>query len=89
MLTVRLAKERFGMGSRDLLAALARRGIQARPLWQPMHRSKSQAGSHAWQIEVADQLWTDCLSLPCSVGLTEAQQDSVIAAVRDAAGGCV
>lgn len=85
MFTVRLDQARFGLSSRELLASLARQGIQARPLWQPMHRSKSQAGAHAWQIEVADQLWADCLSLPCSVGLTAAQQETVIAAVRAAA----
>ena len=41
----------------------------------------------AWRVEVADALWADCLSLPCSVGLTPTQQETVIAAVRAAAKG--
>jgi dTDP-4-amino-4,6-dideoxygalactose transaminase len=54
-------------------------------LWQPLHRSGSQAGAMAWQVTIADQLHAECLSLPCSVGLTESQQDRVITCVRSAA----
>jgi perosamine synthetase len=85
MFTVRVDLETFGVGSRALLQHLHTFGIQSRPLWQPLHRSGSQAGAMAWQVTIADQLHAECLSLPCSVGLTESQQDRVITCVRSAA----
>jgi perosamine synthetase len=84
--TVRICPERFGMNSRELLRVLGQRGIQSRPLWQPMHASGAQAGAMAWEVAVADQLCAECLSLPSSVGLTVAQQDAVIEAVLAASG---
>ncbi len=85
MFTVRIVAAKFGIGSRDLLQVLQQHGVQSRPLWQPMHASKSQVGAMAWKVSVADQLCAECLSLPCSVGLTPEQQAKVIAAVRGAA----
>lgn len=84
MFTVRLDAAVFGMSSRALLQHLQQQGIQTRPLWEPMHLSKSQTGAMAWQMGVADELYADCLSLPCSVGLTEVQQERVITALRAA-----
>ena len=75
----------FGMSSRALLKALAAKNIQARPLWQPMHRSPAHIGERAYGGEVADRLCRDALSLPSSVGLTAEQQNAVIDAIREAA----
>lgn len=89
LFTVRIDRARFGLGSRELLKFLAGRDIQSRPLWQPMHRTDAQAGAMAWQCEVADQVCAECLCLPSSVGLTESQQEAVIAAIQAAAEGGV
>ena len=86
MFTVRIAAEAFGMGSRDLLHRLQQQGIQSRPLWQPMHLSKSQTGAMAWEVTVADRLHAECLSLPCSVGLRTDEQERVIAAIQGSVG---
>ncbi len=67
--------------SRPLMKALAREGIQTRPLWQPLHRSPALAGSPRAECPVAGDLYRRCLSLPCSVGLSGADQDRVIGAV--------
>lgn len=72
---------RVGVDSRPLLRHLAASRIQARPLWQPLHRSPAHARSQSYHIEVADRLYRESLSLPCSVGLTPEQQDTVIRAV--------
>jgi dTDP-4-amino-4,6-dideoxygalactose transaminase len=40
-------------------------------------------------MPVADSLAQKGLSLPCSVGLTESEQDRVIAALREIAGGII
>lgn len=84
--TVLVDAERFGMDSRALLRALGERGIQTRPLWQPLHRSKAHAGAFAIGGEVAERLNRDALSLPCSVGLTPDEQTRVIEAMHAIAG---
>jgi perosamine synthetase len=80
--TVRVDEREYGMDSRALLQALAGEQIQARPLWQPLHRSPAHAGAPAYRGEVADRLHRDCLSLPCSVGLRPEDQERVIEALR-------
>lgn len=78
--TVRIDAGRYGAGSRDVLRRLEKCGIQARPLWQPMHRSPAHADA-VRSCPVADLLHAECLSLPCSIGLTDADQSRVIAAL--------
>jgi dTDP-4-amino-4,6-dideoxygalactose transaminase len=69
------------------MRALEAAGIQTRPLWQPLHRSPAHAGSPPAECPVADEWNRDALSLPCSVGLSEAAQDRVIGAIRSLARG--
>lgn len=87
--TIRVDAVRFGMDSRALLRRLAAAAVQARPLWQPLHRSRPFLGCQAHQVEVADQLAREALSLPSSVSLTADQQQRVIGALRAAAGAVV
>jgi perosamine synthetase len=81
MYTILVNEEKFGMNSRGLLKALISRRIQCRPLWQPIHQSPAHAAASIEAMPVAEQLAREALSLPCSVGLTESEQDRVIAAV--------
>ena len=76
--TVRVDENRYGSDSRDLLAVLQQQGVQTRPLWEPLHLSIPHKTSQAWDVQVADLLYTQCLSLPCSVGLSEEEQERVI-----------
>jgi prepilin-type N-terminal cleavage/methylation domain-containing protein len=55
--------------------------IQTRPLWQPIHQSPAHASKNIVAMPVAEKLARRGLSLPCSVGLTEPQQDRVVAAL--------
>jgi dTDP-4-amino-4,6-dideoxygalactose transaminase len=73
------------MDSRALLRYLGEQKIQARPLWQPMHQSAAHAGAWSRACPVAESIHARALSLPCSVGLIDADQERVIAAVRAAA----
>ena len=86
LFTVRIEPAVFGCSSRELLAALAKESIQTRPLWQPMHRSAAHAGSPRVGGEIADALCAECLSLPCSAGLTNVEQERVTAAIEALAG---
>lgn len=83
MYTVLVDEKRFGMDSRALLRVLAARGISTRPLWQPMHLSAAHRNSQSYRCETAGLLYRDALSIPCSVSLTDGQQDRVVAALRE------
>lgn len=67
--------------SRPLMAALAKAGIQTRPLWQPMHRSPAHMALGSFHCPVADRLNSVCLSLPCSVGLGGEDHARVVSAL--------
>jgi perosamine synthetase len=78
-----LVDESAGGGSRSLMHALADRGIQARPLWQPLHHSPAHAGSQSYQCSVADKLNREALSLPSSHSLRAEELTRVVNAVKD------
>ena len=82
--TVLIDPDAYGLDSRRLLKHLEQERIQARPLWQPLHRSKAHAGSLSYRIEVTDQIHNQALSLPSSTGLSERDVDLVVAAVTGA-----
>lgn len=68
--------------SRGLMAQLANKGIESRPLWRPMnqldmYREQPYINHH----DVSGMLNRECLSIPCSTGLTEPDQEEVIRTV--------
>jgi perosamine synthetase len=89
MYTVLVQEEEFGIDSREVMRLLASQRIQSRPLWQPIHRSPAHLSKDPVAMPVADCLARKGLSLPCSVGLSESEQDKVIAALREIAGGII
>jgi perosamine synthetase len=78
MYSILINPEPYGMNSRRLLKHLDSLKIQTRPLWQPGHLSPAHAQDQHISLPVAEDLVKRGLSLPCSVGLTEAEQDRVI-----------
>jgi perosamine synthetase len=86
MYTVLFDSRRAALDSRAVMRRLDACGIQARPLWQPVHRSPAYADLPIASCPVADRLNADALSLPCSVGLTSEAQQRVIEAVKEAVG---
>jgi len=78
-------RNEFGMDSRLLRAILEDANIESRPLWQPLHMSKAHRTSLKVDNPVAEKLYQDALSLPCSANLTEDQQNFVIERIRAAA----
>ena len=73
-----------GTSSRALLRHLDGIGIQTRPLWQPMHLSPAHRGSYATNCSVAERLYRQAISLPCSVGINEEERRRVVKSVRAA-----
>lgn len=76
--TVLIDEDVLGISSRGLLDRFEQQGIETRPLWQPMHLSPAHSGSFAFECDVAERLWRQGLSLPCSVGLNAEDQQRVI-----------
>ena len=76
----------YGEDSRALMRRLAQNNIQARPSWQPLHRSPAHATAQSCGGEAADKLNRTALSLPCSVGIEPHELESVIAVISRAHG---
>jgi dTDP-4-amino-4,6-dideoxygalactose transaminase len=69
----------------DVLRSLQAQGVEARPLWLPMHRQPPyREAEMLGSMAVADDLYAHGLSLPCGAGLTDEEQVRVVAAFRDA-----
>jgi dTDP-4-amino-4,6-dideoxygalactose transaminase len=66
-----------------LLDHLNRAGAQARALWRPLHMQPPFAATPRLGGEVSEDLFDRGVSLPCSVGLDEADQQLVVDAVLD------
>jgi len=76
--TVLVDAGRYGLDSRSLMRKLKAARIEARPFWHPIYRLRPYQGCPAYRIEVADRLYEQGLSLPCSVGLTTEQLERVL-----------
>jgi perosamine synthetase len=79
---VRITADTAGVDSRQLMRALQVEEIQTRPLWQPMHRSPAHAGASHVGGGVAEKLNRECLTLPCSIGISVEDQERVLEAIR-------
>lgn len=67
-----------------LRQALRADGIDARPFWKPMHLQAPYRDAPRTAQTVAESLWARVVTLPCSTGITAAELDIVVAAVRRA-----
>ena len=80
--TIEVDAAAYGIDSRALLQRLLDAGVQARPLWQPLHESPSMKGAQAYRCDTAEAIHRRGLSLPCSVSLTQDEQARVIGEIR-------
>jgi dTDP-4-amino-4,6-dideoxygalactose transaminase len=74
-------------GTRDrLLASLSERGVEARPIWTPLHRTRLWREAPRLGGSVAEGIFEVAFSLPSSSGLDDAVRARVTGALRDALG---
>jgi perosamine synthetase len=83
MYTILVDAEEYGLDSRSLLLRLNQEKIQARPLWQPINQSPAHSDFQTFECGIANQLNQNSLSLPCSTGLTQDQQNKVIEVISN------
>ena len=87
LFSVMVDDQKFGMNSRELMKFLENRGIQSRPLWQPLNQSPAHAASQSYHVTAANIINRNVLSLPSSVGLTEQEIDKVVSGITEAKQG--
>jgi perosamine synthetase len=66
----------------EMIAQLGAVGVQARPLWQPMHLSPAHQPARCLGGEVAVEIQRRAISIPSSVSLTVQQRLHVVSALR-------
>jgi dTDP-4-amino-4,6-dideoxygalactose transaminase len=81
MYPVHIDTERFGMDREQLMAALADRRVQTRPLWQLNHRQSPYGQCMSTETPVADHLLKETLCLPCSTSLTESDVEEIVSRI--------
>ncbi|MEO7730419.1 MAG: aminotransferase class I/II-fold pyridoxal phosphate-dependent enzyme [Kofleriaceae bacterium] len=82
-----IVRAAFGATRDQVIDRLAADNIEARPVWKPLHLQPVFAGAETFRGDVANTLFSDGICLPSGSSLTTAEQDRVIALVRDVAGG--
>ncbi|MFE0511652.1 DegT/DnrJ/EryC1/StrS family aminotransferase [Streptomyces sp. NPDC058964] len=80
-----LLDERFPVGRDDLLAALAEAGVSARRGIMAAHLEPAYRDHPSAPLPVTERISRDSLILPLFHTMTEAQQDRVVAALREQA----
>lgn len=75
--TLLVDQEAAGVTSEDLRLALDRANIEARPMWNPMHRQPAYKGERAFITGVSDWLFASGLSLPSGSALDASDIDRV------------
>jgi pyridoxal phosphate-dependent aminotransferase EpsN len=66
-------------GASDVIAALAELNIEARPVWKPLHLQPLFHGAKVLGGGVADEIFRAGVCLPSGSGLTDAEQERIIA----------
>ncbi|MGE0444252.1 MAG: DegT/DnrJ/EryC1/StrS family aminotransferase [Vicinamibacterales bacterium] len=76
--------ERAGTNRESVRELLAGQGIEARPVWKPMHLQPALCHHSAYLSGVSDRLFRDGLCLPSGSSLSEEDLARVTATVRQA-----
>lgn len=63
--TILVDERSYGMDRSQLRYWLRQKGIETRPLWQPLSRSIAHDVAISYQVEVADSVYQKALTLPC------------------------
>jgi perosamine synthetase len=69
----------YGLDREQVMSGLAAAGIQTRPLWLPNHLQQAYRQCEAHRLHRAGGLFANTLTIPSSVGLTDAERHEVVA----------
>jgi dTDP-4-amino-4,6-dideoxygalactose transaminase len=75
------------IGRDALLAGMAEAGIEARPIWTPVHRTRLYADAARIGGAVAETIFANAFSLPSSSSLTDVERDRVVSRLEELLAG--
>ena len=81
--SLKIDKEKYGIGRDELLQKLVDAGIQTRPIWGLIHQQKPYSACQSYKIEKALYYYDRILNLPCSSNLTEKEVYQVIEKMKE------
>ena len=81
--SLKIDKEKYGIGRDELLQKLVDVGIQTRPIWGLIHQQKPYSACQSYKIEKALYYYDRILNLPCSSNLTEKEVYQVIEKIKE------
>ena len=81
--SLKIDKEKYGIGRDELLQKLVDAGIQTRPIWGLIHQQKPYSTCQSYEIEKALYYYDRILNLPCSSNLTEKEVYQVIQKIKE------
>ena len=81
--SLKIDKDKYGIGRDELLQKLVDAGIQTRPIWGLNHQQKPYSACQNYEIEKALYYYDRILNLPCSSNLTEKEVYQVIEKIKE------
>ena len=81
--SLKIDKEKYGIGRDELLQKLVDAGIQTSPIWGLIHQQKPYSACQNYKIEKALYYYDRILNLPCSSNLTEEEVYQVIEKIKE------
>lgn len=80
--SILVKQNEYKMDNRSLMQKLTEEQIETKLLWHPIHSLPPYEKFQSYEIQVADELYNQALCLPCSVGITEEDQQRVVKSIR-------
>jgi perosamine synthetase len=70
--------------SRALLEAMKNANIISRPFWMPMNQLVMfKANWYYNEVDASNAVYKDCLSIPCSTGITDEEMHQVVSVIKN------
>ena len=81
--SLKIDKEKYGIGRDELLKKLVESDIQTRPIWGLIHQQKPYTSYQSYEMEKSLYYYDRVLNLPCSSNLTEKEVYQVIEKIKE------
>ena len=81
--SLKIDKEKYGIGRDELLKKLVDSDIQTRPIWGLIHEQKPYVSFQSYEMEKSLYYYDRILNLPCSSNLTEEEVHQVVEKIKE------
>lgn len=80
--TILVSPDAYGEDRNALMKRFLSHDVQVRPVWRLNHEQKPYESAEAYHVEQAPRYYARALNIPCSVGLSSAERDTVVGILR-------